>query len=199
MLIDRSTRIYTCSWSLIAGRLPGRTAKEVESFWNRHMRSKLKYCTGLDPEKHHTTTFPLLPDVQQCRRRPRNTCKVGRPDAKHPDRPPSSNAKVEEDVVDDCASDAGSACWARQDQLPRSLDLLDLTLATTPCLWFGENEQIHKQVATHAKQCVGKSSYVTTTELVFATPFSPPVSNGIVRWCSKPVVKTPHEPEIQTH
>ncbi|CAD6232456.1 unnamed protein product [Miscanthus lutarioriparius] len=100
-------------WSLIAGRLPGRTAEEVENYWNRQMRSKLK-CTGIDPEKHRTTTtFPcLLPDDQQWRRRLRNACKVGRPDAsKHPDRPPSSNAKVEEEVADNCSvSDAGSAC-----------------------------------------------------------------------------------------
>ncbi|KXG31994.1 transcription factor MYB80 [Sorghum bicolor] len=103
-------------WSLIAGRLPGRTAKEVESYWNRRMRSKLK-CTGLDPEKHRTTTFHLLPDDDQQwrrRRRPRNACKVGLPDAKakHPDRPPPFNGKVEEEVVadDDCVSDAGSAC-----------------------------------------------------------------------------------------
>ncbi|KDP31444.1 hypothetical protein JCGZ_11820 [Jatropha curcas] len=35
-------------WSLIAGRLPGRTPNDVKNFWNTHMRRKLKpsspYC-----------------------------------------------------------------------------------------------------------------------------------------------------------
>nr|AIT52276.1 MYB family protein [Jatropha curcas] len=29
-------------WTLIAGRLPGRTANDVKNFWNTHMRKKLK-------------------------------------------------------------------------------------------------------------------------------------------------------------
>nr|AIT52274.1 MYB family protein [Jatropha curcas] len=44
-------------WSLIAGRLPGRTANDVKNFWNTHMRKKLKpsnpYCEE-DNEKGKT-------------------------------------------------------------------------------------------------------------------------------------------------
>ncbi|KDP31441.1 hypothetical protein JCGZ_11817 [Jatropha curcas] len=44
-------------WSLIAGRLPGRTANDVKNFWNTHMRKKLKpsnpYCEE-DDEKGKT-------------------------------------------------------------------------------------------------------------------------------------------------
>nr|AGN52117.1 MYB-related transcription factor [Salvia miltiorrhiza]AGN52227.1 MYB-related transcription factor [Salvia miltiorrhiza] len=38
-------------WSLIAGRLPGRTEKEVKKYWNSHIKRKL-IRAGIDPNKH---------------------------------------------------------------------------------------------------------------------------------------------------
>ncbi|KAK7362586.1 hypothetical protein VNO77_04703 [Canavalia gladiata] len=38
-------------WSLIAGRLPGRTDNEVKNYWNSHMRRKL-ISKGIDPNNH---------------------------------------------------------------------------------------------------------------------------------------------------
>nr|ASK85760.1 transcription factor MYB15 [Fagopyrum tataricum] len=38
-------------WSLIAGRLPGRTDNEVKNFWNSHLRKKL-IRMGIDPNNH---------------------------------------------------------------------------------------------------------------------------------------------------
>ncbi|XP_012856653.1 PREDICTED: myb-related protein 308-like [Erythranthe guttata] len=38
-------------WSLIAGRLPGRTENEVNKYWNSHVRRKLK-SAGIDPNNH---------------------------------------------------------------------------------------------------------------------------------------------------
>ncbi|WOL02857.1 hypothetical protein Cni_G11576 [Canna indica] len=47
-------------WSLIAGRLPGRTDNEVKNYWNSpHLRKKLK-SMGVDPDNHrvtHNTAF----------------------------------------------------------------------------------------------------------------------------------------------
>ncbi|RDX99380.1 Myb-related protein 308, partial [Mucuna pruriens] len=38
-------------WSLIAGRLPGRTDNEVKNYWNSHIRRKL-IGKGIDPNNH---------------------------------------------------------------------------------------------------------------------------------------------------
>ncbi|CAM8929322.1 unnamed protein product [Rhodiola kirilowii] len=38
-------------WSLIAGRLPGRTDNEIKNYWNTHLSKKLR-AQGIDPETH---------------------------------------------------------------------------------------------------------------------------------------------------
>ncbi|KAM0939990.1 putative transcription factor MYB-HB-like family [Dioscorea sansibarensis] len=38
-------------WSLIAGRLPGRTDNEIKNYWNTHIKRKL-ISRGLDPQTH---------------------------------------------------------------------------------------------------------------------------------------------------
>ncbi|MCO5593208.1 hypothetical protein L7F22_047215 [Adiantum nelumboides] len=38
-------------WSLIAGRLPGRTDNEIKNYWNTHLKKKLKGM-GVDPNTH---------------------------------------------------------------------------------------------------------------------------------------------------
>lgn len=45
-------------WSLIAGRLPGRTDNEVKNYWNSHLRRKLM-SKGIDPSNHRLNhNFP---------------------------------------------------------------------------------------------------------------------------------------------
>ncbi|TVU41983.1 hypothetical protein EJB05_10372, partial [Eragrostis curvula] len=38
-------------WSLIAGRLPGRTDNEIKNYWNSHLSRKL-VAQGIDPRTH---------------------------------------------------------------------------------------------------------------------------------------------------
>ncbi|KAG0474433.1 hypothetical protein HPP92_014119 [Vanilla planifolia] len=49
-------------WSLIAGRLPGRTDNEIKNHWNTHIRRKL-LGRGIDPSTH----LPLRPANSGCR------------------------------------------------------------------------------------------------------------------------------------
>ena len=40
-----------CRWSLIAGKLPGRTDNEIKNYWNTHIKKKLLE-KGMDPYTH---------------------------------------------------------------------------------------------------------------------------------------------------
>ncbi|XP_021286892.1 myb-related protein 308 [Herrania umbratica] len=49
-------------WSLIAGRLPGRTDNEIKNYWNTHIRRKL-LNRGIDPATHRSLNEPTAQDV----------------------------------------------------------------------------------------------------------------------------------------
>ncbi|XP_010542466.1 PREDICTED: transcription repressor MYB5 [Tarenaya hassleriana] len=50
-LILRLHRLLGNRWSLIAGRIPGRTDNEIKNYWNTHLSKKL-IRRGIDPRTH---------------------------------------------------------------------------------------------------------------------------------------------------
>ncbi|KAL6519657.1 hypothetical protein OROHE_017347 [Orobanche hederae] len=50
-LILRLHRLLGNRWSLIAGRIPGRTDNEIKNYWNTHLSKKL-ISQGIDPKTH---------------------------------------------------------------------------------------------------------------------------------------------------
>ncbi|KAL6870797.1 hypothetical protein ACP4OV_014645 [Aristida adscensionis] len=50
-LIIKFHELFGNKWSLIAGRLPGRTDNEIKNYWNTHIKRKL-LSRGIDPQTH---------------------------------------------------------------------------------------------------------------------------------------------------
>lgn len=58
-LIIRMHSLIGNRWSLIAGRLPGRTDNEIKNYWNTHLIKKLKNQGGItDPNTNNKLTDP---------------------------------------------------------------------------------------------------------------------------------------------
>lgn len=51
-----------CRWSLIAGRLPGRTDNEIKNYWNTHLKKKIR-SMGIDPSTHRSLSQHQLQTV----------------------------------------------------------------------------------------------------------------------------------------
>ncbi|CAL9161123.1 unnamed protein product, partial [Musa hybrid cultivar] len=50
-------------WSLIAGRLPGRTDNDIKNYWNTHIKRKL-LSRGIDPQSHGPASGNAAPRRQ---------------------------------------------------------------------------------------------------------------------------------------
>ncbi|KAI4373238.1 hypothetical protein MLD38_011386 [Melastoma candidum] len=107
-------------WSLIAGRLPGRTDNEVKNYWNSHLRRKLLQL-GIDPNNHRVVhARPSLPTAKA-------SVSENRSDEKPSEKAAPIGARMDKDQV----SDAGSC---PEDELCGAVpDLnLDLSIKTAP-------------------------------------------------------------------
>ncbi|XP_059634405.1 transcription repressor MYB6-like [Cornus florida] len=65
-LIVRLHALLGNRWSLIAGRLPGRTDNEIKNYWNTHISKRLR-SQGTDPDSHKK-----LPEPPQESKKKRN-------------------------------------------------------------------------------------------------------------------------------
>lgn len=57
-LIIRLHALLGNRWSLIAGRLPGRTDNEIKNYWNTHLSKRLR-SQGTDPNTHRKLSEPF--------------------------------------------------------------------------------------------------------------------------------------------
>ncbi|KAI4381282.1 hypothetical protein MLD38_007369 [Melastoma candidum] len=65
-LILRLHRLLGNRWSLIAGRIPGRTDNEIKNYWNSHLRKKL-ISQGIDPKTHLPVSEAPVPSLRRYR------------------------------------------------------------------------------------------------------------------------------------
>nr|BAW85722.1 transcription factor R2R3-MYB [Tricyrtis formosana] len=59
-LIIRLHRLLGNRWSLIAGRIPGRTANDVKNYWNSHLAKKLMAGDNLDGSAERVPSCTLV-------------------------------------------------------------------------------------------------------------------------------------------
>ncbi|XVF81874.1 hypothetical protein PTKIN_Ptkin15bG0190700 [Pterospermum kingtungense] len=139
-------------WSLIAGRLPGRTDNEVKNYWNSHIKRKL-IKMGIDPNNHKLHLYPLRPQPQHVPPKPttamNEACK------------PRGSSTTDNDRVSDAASyleDARSGA--------SNLDL-DLTIAfpSTPIKVVVEEKQ---QTTASIVTSVQEENHTAPTLLLFS-------------------------------
>ncbi|KAI4367031.1 hypothetical protein MLD38_022815 [Melastoma candidum] len=119
-------------WSLIAGRLPGRTDNEVKNYWNSHIRKKL-LTMGIDPNNHKLGSSVRRSNPTGSGSVKGETCSHSKSqcddDTSHGRSaartagPTDDKSSVEEDETS--GNDAGTSSHAGGDQLN-----LDLTIAT---------------------------------------------------------------------
>ncbi|XVE73679.1 hypothetical protein DITRI_Ditri11bG0138200 [Diplodiscus trichospermus] len=63
-LIIRLHSLLGNRWSLIAGRLPGRTDNEIKNYWNTHLSKRL-LSQGTDPNTHKKLSEPVVQLVKK--------------------------------------------------------------------------------------------------------------------------------------
>ncbi|KAJ6695990.1 TRANSCRIPTION FACTOR MYB8-RELATED-RELATED [Salix koriyanagi] len=71
-LIIRLHKLLGNRWSLIAGRLPGRTDNEIKNYWNSHLSKKITNQTGKERMADQPSTPPLAIDQVESSREARN-------------------------------------------------------------------------------------------------------------------------------
>lgn len=146
-LINACTSWYVCRWSLIAGRIPGRTDNEIKNYWNAHL------CKKSQPQNSKVAAKNMKPSV----------------DGANVEGDHSHDSKVESECSDESllsseeeySSDLLMDFYTREMSLSEFLDT-DFTkfssLSTSKALMVqGEEEQIQTQPYNSPTQTQGQA------------------------------------------
>nr|QLL26887.1 MYB transcription factor [Heuchera micrantha] len=136
-------------WSLIAGRLPGRTDNEVKNYWNSHLRRKL-INMGIDPNNHRLGQKVVIP-------RPENQhdSDSATSSGSKLDRPSQLPVKIRANNNDQ-ASDAGSCLEDDHGPCGGLPDLnldLSITIPSPSLPIFSQKDQKPNTSMDHGDQC----------------------------------------------
>nr|ABB03878.1 transcription factor MYB75 [Arabidopsis thaliana] len=88
-LLLRLHRLLGNRWSLIAGRLPGRTANDVKNYWNTHLSKKHEPCCKIKMKKRDITPIPTTPALKNNVYKPRPRSFTVNNDCNHLNAPPN--------------------------------------------------------------------------------------------------------------
>ncbi|KAI4313806.1 hypothetical protein L6164_026756 [Bauhinia variegata] len=117
-------------WSLIAGRLPGRTDNEVKNYWNSHLRRKL-INMGIDPNNHRISC--KNPPLQNAANTLHSSASSGSKENAKKNEPTKPNHDGEKSC--DLVSDAASGLEDESHSLPDlNLDLNISMPSPFPCV-----------------------------------------------------------------
>ncbi|XAR72264.1 hypothetical protein NMG60_11018845 [Bertholletia excelsa] len=129
-------------WSLIAGRLPGRTDNEVKNYWNSHLRRKL-ISMGIDPNNHR---------LNQSLPRSQNPDASGSAASSASKLDPASQL-VKKRGDDDQTSDGASSLEDATRALPDLNLELTITLPSSVAMLNNEDRKENKPVVSRELEC----------------------------------------------
>lgn len=110
-LILRLHRLLGNRWSLIAGRIPGRTDNEIKNYWNTHLSKKL-ISQGIDPRTHKPLVNYVNPSSN-------NSDSVPAPNA-NPSNLLNSDSNINESEPNPTTTSRSRATTNPQENLPKT-------------------------------------------------------------------------------
>uniref|UniRef100_A0A0D9XPP7 Uncharacterized protein n=1 Tax=Leersia perrieri TaxID=77586 RepID=A0A0D9XPP7_9ORYZ len=158
-LIIKLHELLGNKWSLIAGRLPGRTDNEIKNYWNTHIKRKL-LNRGVDPQTHRPLNAAADHHQQQLQAsQPRFTAAA--PAGHHHD-----HFAILSNSPDACSNSSDDEPSSATPPPPRHLGIdLNLSISLAPYQPEQENHPMKKEEDETAAMTASGAGNATTTKV----------------------------------